>query len=133
MSPTRTPIWNSPAFTIERLEDKAPRALIFHFTGPFIANDMYRSLKPAVVSGIFEFKPEPGHEPPTIHIFDLTEVPSMDSSGLGLIVSHYMNCRSRGIRVIAVGVSQNVQQLLHFTRVDSLIPTAATVEEAILS
>ena len=133
MSPTHTPLWNSPAFTIERVEDKVPRTLIFHFTGPFIANDMYRSLKPAVVSGIFEFKPEPGQEQPVIHIFDLTQVPSMDSSGLGLIVSHYMNCRSRGIRVIAVGVNPNVQQLLHFTRVDSLIPTAATVEEAIAS
>ena len=87
MSPTRTQIWQSPTFTIERIEDKAPRTLIYQITGPFVANDMYRSLKPVLVLNIFEFNVAPDKEPPALVIFDLTDVPSMDSSGLGLIVA----------------------------------------------
>jgi ABC-type transporter Mla MlaB component len=133
MSPIRTQIWESPTFTIERIEDKAPRTLIYRIAGAFIANDMYRSLKPVLVLNIFEFTVVPGKEPPALVIFDLTEVPSMDSSGLGLIVTHYISCRNRGIRVIAVGVSPNVLRLFEFTRINSLIPMADTVEQAILS
>lgn len=102
MSHIRTQIWESPTFTIERIEDKAPRTLIYRIAGTFIANDMYRSLKPVLVLNIFEFTVVPGKEPPALVIFDLTEVPSMDSSGLGLIVTHYISCRNRGIRVIAL-------------------------------
>jgi ABC-type transporter Mla MlaB component len=131
MSPFRSEIWKSEKFSIERVEDLAPRTLVYHFTGSFAANDMYRTLKPVVVLNIFDFKPLAGKESPTLHIFDLTEVPSMDSSALGLVVSHFISCRGKGIRVVAVGVSPNVLQLLKFTKLDSLIPMAATIEEAL--
>ena len=131
MSPARSQIWKNEKFAIERVEDLAPGVLIYHFSGPFAANDMYRTLKPAVVLNIFDFKPLPGRQAPSLHVFDLTEVPTIDSSALGLIVSHYISCRGKGVRVIAVGVSPNVLQLLKFTKLDSLIPMAASVEEAI--
>ena len=133
MSPVRSNIWKSEKFSIERVEDLAPGVLIYQFSGPFAANDMYRTLKPIVVLNIFDFKPLPGKPAYSIHIFDLTQVPTLDSSALGLIVSHFISCRNKGIRVIAVGVSANVLQLLRFTKLDALIPMAATVEEAIAS
>jgi ABC-type transporter Mla MlaB component len=131
MSPVRSHIWKSEKFAIERIEDLAPGVLIYQFSGPFAANDMYRLLKPAVALHIFDFKPLPGRQAPDLHVFDLTEVPTIDSSALGLIVSHFISCRGKGIRVTAVGVSANVLQLLKFTKLDALIPMAATVEEAI--
>jgi ABC-type transporter Mla MlaB component len=131
MSPIRSQIWKSEKFAIERIEDLAPGVLIYHFSGAFAANEMYRSLKPAVVLNIFDFKPLSDKQPVSLHVFDLTQVPTIDSSALGLIVSHYISCRGKGIRVIAVGVNPNVMQLLKFTKLDSLIPMAATVEEAI--
>jgi ABC-type transporter Mla MlaB component len=131
MSPVRSHIWKSEKFSIERIEDLAPGVLIYQFSGPFAANDMYRSLKPIVVLNIFDFKPLPGKEPYSLHVFDLTQVPTIDSSALGLVVSHFISCRNKGIRVIAVGVSANVLQLLKFTKLDALIPMAATVEQAI--
>ena len=95
---------------------------------------MYRSLKPALVLNIFEFAVAPNKEPLALVIFDLTDVPSMDSSGLGLIVAHYISCRNRGIRVVrSRGEPQRPAKLFAFTRIDSLIPMAATVEQAILS
>jgi ABC-type transporter Mla MlaB component len=128
---TQTQLWQSEKFSISRIEDGERGVLIFKFTGGFAANDMYTVLKPLAVVNIFEFEPPPGKERPTLNVFDLTDVPTLDSSGLGLVISHFIRSRARGVRVIAVGVRPNVLQLFKFTKVDALIPMAASVEEAI--
>jgi anti-anti-sigma factor len=133
MSITRTEMWKSPTFTIERIEGQAPRTLVYQITGTFNARDMYGSMKQVALGNIFEFKPAAGAEMPTLHIFDLTQMPQMDSSGLGLLVSHYISCRGKGIRVILAGASPNVRQLFKFTKVDTLLPLTSTVEEALAS
>ena len=63
-------------------------------------------------------------------IFDLTRVPYMDSIGLGMMVSQHVRCKGKGIRMVAVGVNPRVLQLFKLTKLDTLIPMAATVEEA---
>jgi ABC-type transporter Mla MlaB component len=131
MSTTQTELWNSPSFTIERIEGQAPRTVIYRITGPFNARDMYGSMKQVALGNIFEFKPAPGTETPTLHIFDISKVPQMDSSALGTIVSHFISCRNKGIRVVAVGPSPNVIQLFKFTKVDTLLPMAGSIEEAL--
>lgn len=131
MSITHTELWKNATFTIERIEGRAPQTLVYRISGPFNARDMYGSMKQVALGNIFEYKPASGEEPPNLHVFDLTEVPQMDSSALGTIVSHFISCRNKGIRVIAVGPSPNVLQLFKFTKVDTLIPTAATVEAAL--
>ena len=131
MSITRTELWKSASFTVERIEGQAPGTLIYRVTGPFNARDMYGSMKQVALGNIFEFIPAPGGETPRLHLFDISAVPQMDSSALGTIVSHFISCRNKGIRVIAVAPSPNVQQLFKFTKVDTLIPTATTIEEAL--
>ena len=131
MSITCTELWKNATFTIERIEGQAPRAVIYRIAGPFNARDMYGSMKQVALGNIFEFKPAPGADSPTLHIFDISKVPQMDSSALGTIVSHFISCRNRGIRVIVVGSNPNVIQLFKFTKVDTLIPTASTIEEAL--
>jgi hypothetical protein len=133
MSTTQTELWKSATFTIERIEGQAPLTLIYRVTGPFNARDMYGSMKQVALGNIFDFKPAPGVETPTLHLFDLSAVPQMDSSALGTIVSHFISCRTKGIRVVAVAPSPNVMQLFKFTKIDSLIPTAATIDAAIAS
>jgi len=54
----------------------------------------------------------------------------MDSAGLGLIVSHYVRCQGKGVRLVAAGVSARVLQLFEMTTVDKFFPRVATVEEA---
>jgi anti-anti-sigma factor len=90
-------------------------------------------MKQVALGNIFDFKPAPGDETPTSHLFDLSAVPQMDSSALGTIVSHFISCRNKGIRVVAVAPSPNVLQLFKFTKVNTLIPTASTIEEALAS
>jgi anti-anti-sigma factor len=53
----------------------------------------------------------------------------MDSAGLGLIVSHYVRCQGRGVRLVVAGVSPRVVQLFEMTKVDGFFPRIATVEE----
>ncbi|MGC2613686.1 MAG: STAS domain-containing protein [Terracidiphilus sp.] len=131
MSTTQTELWNSPSFTIERIEGQAPRTVIYRITGSFNARDMYGSMKQVALGNIFEFKPLPGTETPALHIFDISKVPQMDSSALGTIVSHFISCRNKGIRVVVVGPNPNVIQLFKFTKVDTLLPMAATIEDAL--
>jgi anti-anti-sigma factor len=124
-------MWKSPTFTIERIEGQEPRTLIYQITGVFNARDMYGSMKQVQLGNIFEFKAEPGAEVPNRHIFDLTSVPQMDSSGLGVLVSHHIACRAKGIKVVVAGPSPNVKQLLKFTKVDTILTIAPTLDQAV--
>ncbi|MGA9586784.1 MAG: STAS domain-containing protein [Terracidiphilus sp.] len=96
-------IWRGTTFTIERSHNPAADAVIFRFSGPFTARDMYASLSPAALRNIFES--DPPHHAPSVNIFDLTDVPYMDSCGLGLIIGHFVRCQNKGIHLIAAGVA----------------------------
>jgi ABC-type transporter Mla MlaB component len=83
-------IWKSSQFAIERSQGKTPGTVIFRLSGPFTARDMYGSLSPNALRNTFELVGD--GELHTLHILDLTDVPYIDSAGLGLIVSHYVRC-----------------------------------------
>jgi ABC-type transporter Mla MlaB component len=99
-------IWKSSKFAIERSQGKTPDTVIFRLSEPFTARDMYGSLSPNALRNTFE-SVEDG-ELHTLHILDLTEVPYIDSAGLGLLVSHYVRCQTREVRLVAAGVSSRV-------------------------
>lgn len=123
-------IWKGASFSIDRLPGKAPDTVIFRLTGPFTARDIFGSATPTAFHHIFDYELAPGDTAPTTNIFDLTAVPSMDSSGIGVLVSYYVRCRGKGVRLVAVGANPRVVQLFKLTRVDSFIPMAATLAEA---
>jgi anti-sigma B factor antagonist len=125
-------VWKSSRFTIERNQGKAPGTVIFRLSGPFTARDMYGALSPDALRNTFEAEVDDPQALPIhpLHIFDLTEVPYMDSAGLGMLVSHYVRCQNRGVRLVVAGVSPRVVQLFEMTKVDGLFPRVATVEEA---
>jgi ABC-type transporter Mla MlaB component len=117
-------------FTIESKPGKAPGTVIFCLTGPFTARDMFGTLAPVTLDNMLSFQSTPGNVPPTLNILDLTGVPYMDSNGLGRIVGHYAHCRGKGIRMIAAGLTPRVLNLFQMCKVDTIIPIAASVEEA---
>jgi anti-anti-sigma factor len=123
-------VWKPTPFTIERKEGKAPGTVIFRFRGPFTARDMFGTLTPIALHNMLSFNLTPSDQQPALNILDLTEVPYMDSTGLGRIVSHLVHCKGKGIMMIAAGASPRVLELFRMTKVDSIIPMAATVEEA---
>ncbi len=104
---------------IEQEDGKAPGTVLIRLTGPVTLRNLF-DLLPRLRSG--------SH--PRVAILDLTAVPYMDSAGMGVIVNHYVHCQNRGARLIVAGVSPRVLELFRMTRVDTVIPLAASVEEA---
>lgn len=128
MATVQGQMWRGSNFTINQATGGAPGTVILRFSGPFTARDMYNSLTPATLHDLFE-PPAPEQRP--VHIFDLSAVPYMDSVGLGMLVSHFARCQGKGVRLVLVGVGPRVLELFKMTRLDNLLPMAATVEEAI--
>ena len=122
--------WNSGPFKIERLPGKTPATVILRFCGPFTTRDAYSAMPPMALLKVLELEPVPGEAPPTRNILDLTACPFMDSSGVGMVVKHYVHCQKKGVKVIAAGLSPKVKAVFRITKVDSVIPIVATVEEA---
>jgi anti-anti-sigma factor len=113
-----TQIWKSARLTIERGENET-LGTVFRFSVPFTGRDMYNSLSPDAFRNIFESAP--GHEPPA-HVFDLTQVPYMDSTGLGMLASHYVRCQGKGIRLSITGVGPRIQELFKLTGMSTVLP-----------
>ena len=117
-------VWKSSRFSISRDDSSAPDSIRFSLSGPFTARDMYSTMAPTDFRSILA--PRPGADEGATHVFDLSEVPYMDSTGLGLLVSHYSHCQRNGVRFIVDGAGQRVLELFRMTKVDKLLtPDAA--------
>jgi anti-anti-sigma factor len=122
--------WNSSPFNIERCPGKTPGTVILRFHGPFTVRDAYTCLPPLLLNKMLELETAPGEAPPVKNILDLTDCPYMDSSGLGMIVTHHVRCQKNGVRMIAAGLSPRVRQVVELTKMDAVLTIAASVEEA---
>lgn len=120
-------VWKGSKFTIGLVESGVAGTLIFHFSGPFTARDMYNSLTPDALHNLFE---SASSDEAKVHIFDLTEVPYVDSTGLGMMVTHFVRCQAKGVRLVLAGAGPRVEQLFKLSHVEHLMPMVATVEEA---
>jgi ABC-type transporter Mla MlaB component len=130
MPTVQAQVWKGSPFNIQREKGKTPNTVILRFHGPFTARDMYGALTPFALNNMLAFQ-SPGNDgPPALNILDLTDVPYMDSAGLGIIVRHYVRCKSKGVRLIVAGAVPRVLDLFKLTKVDGLIPATDTVEEA---
>ena len=117
-------------FSIERIQGNSPSTVIFRLTGPFTARKMYGQLTPDELQNVLNFESTPGDQLPQLNILDLSEVPYMDSMGLGMIVTHYVRCSNKGVKTIAAGLTPRVLELFQLTKVDTIIPVSATVADA---
>lgn len=105
--------------TLDRKNGKSSDTKIFCLNGPLILRNL------------FEFQAELREKPPSpLTIIDLTGVPYMDSAGMGLIMNQYVRCQTRGVRLIVSGANNRVMDLFKITRVDAILPLAASVEDA---
>jgi len=66
-----------------------------------------------------------------IMFLDLSEVPYMDSAGLGSLVSAYISVQKTGRRVVLTGVNDRVGKLFEITRVESLFLTFPSLPDAL--
>jgi anti-anti-sigma factor len=128
---TQPHISSRPHLAFERVTGKSPGTVIFRFDGPFTARAVFAMHSPEAFDKMFAVEAtSPTGEPTSTHIFDLTAVPYMDSAGLGMVVRHYTRCQGNGVRFVAVGATPRVLELFKLTKVDAVLPLAATVEQA---
>lgn len=105
--------------TIDRKEGKSPDTKVFSLNGPL------------TLRNLFEFQAElRSATPPPLTVIDLSGVPYMDSAGMGLVMNHYVHCQTRGTRMVVVGANSRVLDLFKVTKVDSVLPLVASLEEA---
>ena len=131
MSETQAQIWRGDAFKVERKAGYAPGTIVLHFAGPFTARDMFNALTPDTLEELFDAEARQGEAPTSRLVVDLSEVPYMDSMGLGMIVTQFVRAKNKGVHLVIAGMTPRVMQLLELTKVNTVLPMAATVAEAV--
>jgi anti-anti-sigma factor len=86
---------------------------------------------PITLDNIVSFQSELSKNRPPVMVFDLSEVPYMDSSGVGVMISYYSTGKKEGRRMALAGVTERVTALLKLTKVLPLLRSYPTVEEAL--
>jgi len=119
----RSPPYNLPMamepLTIERLSAlEGPRVLCLR--GPLTLENL----------SLFQNAIRREENIPTV-IVDLSEVPYMDSAGLGSLVSAYVTRLKATRRIALSGVNERVLKLFETTRVEPLFLIFPTVDDAI--
>ena len=85
---------------------------------------------PLTLATLFDFQ-SAVRQPDLRHtILEITNVPYIDSAGLGVILSHWAHTQRTGNKFAVVGVCERVRTLLDMTKVSAMLPTFATVAEA---
>jgi anti-sigma B factor antagonist len=70
-------------------------------------------------------------EPAEVVILDFSDVPYVDSAGLGSLVSAFISRQKTGRKIVLSGINARVQRLFEITRVQDLFLIFPSPEEAI--
>ncbi len=93
-------------------------------------NRLIRLTGPLVLRSLFEFQATARKETGKSVILDISDVPYMDSAGLGAVISIFASCQrtNRGFGI--VGVSPRIKTLFEVTHCDGLLPSFESIEAA---
>ena len=85
---------------------------------------------PLTLQTLFEFQTAARKDGGKPIILDISEVPYMDSAGLGSVISVFASCQrtSRGFGI--VGLTERIRTLFAVTHVDGLLPCFDSLESA---
>jgi anti-anti-sigma factor len=85
---------------------------------------------PLTILTMFGFQHELRATTPAVLIIDLSEVPYMDSAGLGVIINSYVSAQDHGRKLLLAGVNERVKALFEMTKVQGVLTCFPTVEAA---
>lgn len=85
---------------------------------------------PLTLSTLFDFQKLARENTQAPIVLDLTEVPYMDSAGLGAVLGLLASCQRGGRGFGIVGAAERLQTLFRVTHVDGMIPTFPSVAQA---
>ncbi len=79
---------------------------------------------------MFGFQNELRAATPQVLIIDMSEVPYMDSAGLGLIMNSHVAAMDHNRRFLVAGMNDRVTALCEMTRVSGVLSCFPSVESA---
>jgi anti-sigma B factor antagonist len=109
---------NTPKLSITKGEGAPDGPQILHLAGPL------------VMATTADFQRELRAELAQIVVLDFREVPFIDSSGLGSMISIYLHFKRGQRKLVVAGMNEKCSALLRMSNVESLFPTYDTIETA---
>jgi len=85
---------------------------------------------PIVISNLFDFQAKVRADNSRSLIIDLSNVPYMDSAGIGALVGAYVTHQKDGRSLLLVGVSQRIHSAPQVTRVEQFFRFFDTLPDA---
>jgi anti-sigma B factor antagonist len=86
---------------------------------------------PITIATLFDFRDTVRAEKTaTTVILDFTQVPYVDSAGVGAIVNAHVSCLNSGRRLLLVAVPGRIRTLMKVTKVEQVLSIFPTLEEA---
>lgn len=85
---------------------------------------------PLTLSTLFELRDILRDQTARLSILDLSQVPYIDSAGLGTIMMYYVSVEKNGRKLALAGVSERVASLIQMTRVDAVLNIFPNVDAA---
>jgi anti-sigma B factor antagonist len=102
---------------IEKIED-VPGTTVLRLRGPLLLGNFF-PLQTMVRS-----------DNAPVLILDVTDMPYIDSAGIGCLVGAHVSRENSGRKLILVGANDRLQTSLKVTKCDQLFTMATTVQEA---
>jgi anti-sigma B factor antagonist len=85
---------------------------------------------PVTLTTMFPLQAELRSLTPPVLILDLTEVPYIDSAGIGLLPTYFISAQNEARTLLLAGLNHRVEAILGHTKIDTMIKTFPTVEAA---
>jgi anti-anti-sigma factor len=85
---------------------------------------------PLTITTLFTLQDSLREIPDADTVIDVSEVPYIDSAGLGTILSRWSHTQRTGHKFAVTGVSPRIEVLLEITKVNTVLPMFKTAEDA---
>ena len=84
---------------------------------------------PLIISNLFQFQSMVREDAARLLILDLTQVPFVDSAGIGALVGAYLT-HDEGRRLALAGVTERVRNAMHVAHIEQFFQFYETVKAA---
>src|ERR1700675_3498212 len=98
--------------------------------GPKDGQRILRLTGPLTMTNLFDFQSRVRADTSRVLMLDFSNVPYMDSAGIGALVGAYVTHQKDGRRLFLIGVNERVRNALKITHVEQFFTFVASVSEA---
>jgi anti-sigma B factor antagonist len=102
--------------------------------GPKDGQRIFRLTGPLTMSNLFEFQSKVRQDTSRVLMLDFTDVPYVDSAGIGALVGAYITHQKDGRSLYLIGVTERVRNALKVTHVEqffNFVPSVDAAEQAL--